>query len=372
LKTALLTSLFLVIAHFGVQAQHRVPRNIQIKHIDRDSVHIPMSSNYLLTEDNCAQITRQSRYNYQQKTFYGNFTDVNPANTTQILGSGAYTAYGLKTGPFELRYPNGKLRATGRFADDKFTGDWSVYFENGNPKLKFTVKDGSLLIQEAWDESGKQIVTNGNGKYEVRASILTWSGELLNGKPEGTWRSVNPLDRSKVVYLTEKFKDGKFIKGNGITGPYTDESRILWFDNKEFPFLNIEKFIVTSEPCGSTIKHGLVIGAHYRNGLGSFSDEIGRKISKALTGVNIKPYDNELTFEGEVNENGRISNLSYKNAFNERIASSIARELKTLPLLEPATLDGKPIKQKFEINFKINPQGYTFNYRFLPIDLQSI
>lgn len=372
MKTALLTPFLFVIVHFGVQAQQRVPRNIQIKHIDRDSVHIPMNSNYLITESNCAEITRQSRYNYQQKIFYGNFTDVSPTNPEQVLGRGAYTTAGLKTGPFELYYPNGKLRAAGSFTDNKFTGDWRVFYESGDPKLKFTVKDGELLIQEAWDETGKQTVTNGNGKYEVTASILTWSGELLNGKPEGTWRSVNPLDRTKVVYLSEKFKDGQFKKGNGVTGAYTDESRIVWFDNKAFPFLNIEQFFISSEPCGSTLKHGLVIGAHYRNGLDAFSKEIGRRISKSLSGVNLKLYNSEVTFEGEVNENGRISNLSYKNAFNERVVAAMARELKNLPLLEPATLDGKPIRQKFEINFKINPQGYTFNYRFLPVDLQSI
>jgi hypothetical protein len=39
-----------------------------------------------------------------------------------------------------------------------------------------------------------------------------------------------------------------------------------------------------------------------------------------------------------------------------------------LPALEPATIDGKPIAQKFRITITFDNGQYSFKYIFLPIE----
>ena len=38
---------------------------------------------------------------------------------------------------------------------------------------------------------------------------------------------------------------------------------------------------------------------------------------------------------------------------------------------QPATVNGKPVKQGFTITFDVNPGLYSFSYRFLPITVAS-
>ena len=46
--------------------------------------------------------------------------------------------------------------------------------------------------------------------------------------------------------------------------------------------------------------------------------------------------------------------------------------LQSLPLLQPATADGKPIIQKFTIIFSFNAGVYRYSYKFLPIDRSTL
>lgn len=368
MKTTILSAFLCLSLNLAAFAQQAVRRDLGVKYIERDSVHIPLSADYLLIENDCAQILRQVRYNTYQKTFYGHFTDVNFKDPEQVLGQGTYTADGMKTGLYTIYYPNGKLRAQGHFSNNQFTGDWSTWYQNGNPKAKFTVTDGLVTVQQAWSEDGKQTVTDGNGSYQVGAGLAAWSGDIMNGRPEGTWRAKNPLERDKVSYLVEKFKDGQFQKGTGPIGSYTDESRIMWFNATEYPFLNAEEMLVAYPPCG----YNKITDARFSQGFDAYSKEISQLVGRSLKGDNLKLYNSELRIEGEIAENGRLINLSYTNPFNDRIASAITRELRKLPALEPATANGKAIKQDFEIVFRFNSGGYTFSYRFLPIDPKSM
>ncbi|MBB6611245.1 hypothetical protein H7F15_09375 [Pontibacter sp. Tf4] len=371
MKTTLLTTLFVIGLCLSVSAQETIPRNIQVKHFYPDSVHLPLNADYMLIEDACAKMIRRTRFNDQHRYFMGSFTDVNPQNPEQVLGQGTYTEDGKKTGLFTLYFPNGKLRAQGHFSNNQFAGDWSTYYEDGSPKAKFTVTDGLITVQQAWSENGSQIVTDGTGTYNVVSAWLTWSGDIRNGRPDGTWRAVNPLESNKAFYLTEKYKNGQFQKGTGPLGPYTDASRIEWFNPKEFPFLFIEEMYVSSRPCGFESDRNKIVGARYAQGLDAYSRAIGSQLNRALSGVNMKLYNHTLEIKGQVAENGRLVSLTYQNAFDERIASAIIKELRHLPALEPATSNGNPIRQDIEFIINIRPSGYNFKYRFLPIDPKS-
>jgi hypothetical protein len=119
-------------------------------------------------------------------------------------------------------------------------------------------------------------------------------------------------------------------------------------------------------PCNGT-KRKKIVNADYRGGITSFSQHIADLVSDYLKTVDINSYDNQLTLEGEVNEMGSIGKLQSHNPFNNNLAQGLINNLRMLPNLEPATADGKPVKQKFAITFQFHNGIYRFNYRFLPI-----
>ncbi|NDK57595.1 toxin-antitoxin system YwqK family antitoxin [Pontibacter fetidus] len=363
MRTTLLFTVLTLVLHLQGVAQQSKVRNIKIKNIAAsDSIHIPFNADYYLIEDSCAQIIRQTRFSPDRK-FYGTFRDVRRTNPEQVMASGTYTPEGLKTGLFTVYYANGKERATGNYEQNELTGTWKLFYESGNPKLIFMADKGKVTILDAWDENGKQLVTQGTGSYTTKIGSITWSGKLLNGKPEGTWRASNFTAGTTTFVLTEKYKNGEFVSGSGPLGTYKDAPRIVWVNPLELPYLTAERMNVSFTPCGVAYK----TGAYYRNGAEAFSEEIKKQVSDYLKNVNLKPYENELNIEGEIAEDGRIINFTYRNAFNDRIASGIVSALRKLPSLEPARADGKPITQKFEIKFAFHSGVYRFNYRFMPL-----
>ena len=111
-----------------------------------------------------------------------------------------------------------------------------------------------------------------------------------------------------------------------------------------------------------------MVNAQYNGGINSFTDNIVRVVSPYLQKVDLKPYDNTLIINGEVNEDGRVTNLRAENAFSIEISRGLIRELNALPYLQPATVDGKPTKQKFNITFNFSGGVYRFTYTFLAIN----
>ncbi|WP_242923310.1 toxin-antitoxin system YwqK family antitoxin [Pontibacter liquoris] len=364
---ATLLGSFLLFLAFNTFAQQPLQRSISLKRYGSDSLHIPFDAAYYLVEDSCAQIMRQVRYNAQQRSFYGRFKDVSRTNPALVIAEGTYKPGGLKEGAFTSYHPNGKLQAQGSFKENKLSGEWRFFYEVGTPRLTFIASDSGITITDAWNSNGIQTVTNGTGQHQIILSSIIWKGKLLNGKPVGTWTATSPYDRSSTMQASEKFKDGKFMKGTGPIGDYTDESRIMWFNMQELPFLTAEQMAISSTPCNPAPRK-LLISAQYREGLEAYSYAIQRVADAYLSGIDLKPYESMLNIEGEIAEDGRLVNMRYKNAFNDKIATGLVRALGKLPSLEPALVNGTPTRQKFTITFKFEKGFYSFNYRFLPLN----
>ncbi|SFG88306.1 hypothetical protein SAMN05421739_104184 [Pontibacter chinhatensis] len=363
-----LLCLFLLPLAFNSLAQNPLQRTISLKRVGSDSLHIPFNANYHLTEDSCALITRQARYNMQQRFFYGKFKDISRQDTSLVLAEGFYNANGLIHGSFVSYYLNGKPQARGSYKEGQPDGEWQLFYNSGNPKLTFTAADGRLTVKEAWSEDGAKVVDNGTGNYQARQGLIIWTGKLLEGKPDGTWVATSHLDRSNKTMATEKFKDGKFLKGTGPLGSYTDASRIVWFDKAILPFLAAQDMLISSTPCHVPARTQIV-GVQYKHGPDGYNEEIKKAVGAYLRNIDLKPYENELHLEGEVSEEGKLVNFRYKIAFSDKIATGLMRVLAKLPALEPALADGKPIRQGFKISFKFYEGVYSFNYQFLPIKL---
>jgi hypothetical protein len=223
--------------------------------IDKDSIAIPFTEKYDLAEDAaCAAIIRHVRYNTYTGLYYGAFTDVSKDNPSLILARGTYTANGVRVGKLILYYPNGKINAEGYVQQLQYQGDWTFYYNNGNPKIKasfvndvytgrcvFFSEDGhrSLIfdangnnctIVDAWDKDEKQTVNNGTGYYTGdETTSAPWQGKLINGKPDSIWTCKQKVGKG-VALLTEYFNAGTFVKGHvdygNFQNDYTDASRI--------------------------------------------------------------------------------------------------------------------------------------------------
>ena len=341
-------------------------RSIRFQNIGKDSVKLALNEEYYLIEDSCAQIMRYARYDFKQRIFTGKFRDINSLNGEQVVSEGEYTDKGSKNGDFVSYYLNGNLQAKGNFKNNKFFGKWELFYDDGKPKLSFEADENDIKIIDAWDPGGKKTVDNGKGTYKADLGGIYWTGKLLNGKPDGKWKAMKTDDRTNTELVSENFKNGEFEKGKGPGGDYKDASRIILVSENVLPFVNAEKLRISSVPCNG-IKRKHIVNAQYRNGFASFSDEIKRLVSPYLSKVDLRPYDNELTFNGEVSEKGYVSITDYTNSFDDKIASGLQRELRKLPNLEPALEDGKPVPQKFVINFIFSRGMYSFGYRFLPL-----
>jgi len=178
-------------------------------------------------------------------------------------------------------------------------------------------------------------------------------------------KAIKTNDRTNTELVTESFKNGLFQKGDGPTGDYQDASRILLVSEMELPFVNAEKLRISSTPCNG-IKRKLIVNAQYSGGFASFSEEVKRLVTPYLSKVDLRPYETEVTFHGDVSDAGYITLTHYTQGIDDKVASGLLRELRALPHLEPALADGKAIVQKFTITFKFSKGFYSFSYRFLP------
>jgi len=341
-------------------------RQIRFRSIDRDSLNLALDDGYFLIEDSCKQITRYSRFDFKHRKFHGKFTDVSDATTGLIVAEGTYTTDGLKDGPFVTHYLNGKLQAKGSFKNDKYDGAWEVFYDNGNPEITFEVTNGVCHITNAWGADGKKTVDNGNGTFAINLGQLYWKGKLLNGRPDGKWRLINIDDVTQTPLVTEYYKKGQFHDGSNGSIDYTDVSHIDFSLPVKLPFMNAENMLVSPAPCNG-VKPIHIVNAQYRDGLGTFSNYIGQAVGPYFARQNIAGLESIIKIDGEISEEGNLINLKSDQSVNGPLARQIIIKLEELPALQPATANGKPIKQKFTIQFTITGGLCSFTYKFLPI-----
>ena len=348
-------------------AQIAQRRNIHFNNLGNDSTNLSLNEEYFLIEDSCAQIIRYGHVNMRERKFFGPFKDVSKSNPDLVVSQGNYTAAGLKDGDFISHYLNGNLQAKGNYRENKLSGRWEMFYPDGKPKVIFNASGDEIKISDAWDEAGKKIIENGNGNYSANMGNIIWSGKLSNGTPDGSWKALRALDRTNTVLVNEKWKNGKFQKGSGPGGDYSDASRISLVNDADLPFTNADKLRISSVPCNG-VKRKQIVGAQYKDGFESFSQKIKDLVNPYLRTIDLKPYDIDVEITGEVSEKGEITKLDYTGTFDEKIASGLIRELAKLPFLEPALIDGKPVPQKIIFKFTFMSGSYRFGYRLLPLN----
>jgi hypothetical protein len=342
-------------------------RFIRFNFITRDSVNLALNEDFDIIEDSCATITRYGHLNLQKRIFTGRFKDVLISSPDIMITEGNFNEDGLKDGAFTINFLNGKLQAKGNFKNGAYDGPWQVFYDDGKPRINFNVEAGIVTITDAWDAKGKKIIDNGKGNYRAEAGSMYWRGKLLNGRPDGTWHAIRNDDATETDLETENYKNGVFQKGTGPLGEYKDAPRMILVAGDMMPFVRAEKLRFSSVPCNG-VKRKYVVGAQYRYGWSSFSDEIANLVSPYISKFDIKEFDNQINIDGYVSTIGSLTGLQSSGTFREDIAHGLILQLIRLPSLVPATADGKPVKQKITFKFVFSKGVYNYSYRLLPVE----
>jgi hypothetical protein len=349
------------VAHGQVQRQLR---SVHFNFIGKDSIKLAFNEDYDLIEDSCSTYTRYAHINMRiGRKFVGKIKDVSRLDPNIITAEGTYNEAGQKEGPFITRYINGQLRAKGDFSKDKVDGKWELYYDDGKPRMLFEVNGGEMLITDYWDKKGHKDVNNGKGTYIVDVGSIYWKGKLVNGRPDGTWSLMRTYDATNSEMASEKFKLGLFQKGKSPIGEYTDASHIQFITPVLLPFIRAEALKISAFPCNAE-KPKHYVTAQYSGGMQAYSDELIRAIAAYFYYIDVQHFTNKFTIDGEIDEQGYLTKFTCFDSFNQGISDGLIMCLKRTVPLTPATIDGKPTKQKINFVFNFSGGTYRFTYRF--------
>jgi antitoxin component YwqK of YwqJK toxin-antitoxin module len=154
---------------------------------------------------------------------------------------------GKKQGLWKKYHPNGMTRYIGNFKNDKPTGVFKYYYDDGHLQIKMVHK-GSETYSQVYYETGE---IKAAGKYEEQEKDSIWrffdkegykiSEEFyLSGKREGVWKSYyNTGQVAEEKEYSNDFEEGKwnqyFVNGKQkLTATYENgvlEGRATYFSN---------------------------------------------------------------------------------------------------------------------------------------------
>ncbi|GAA4101450.1 hypothetical protein [Mucilaginibacter panaciglaebae] len=338
-------------------------RSVHFNFISKDSINLSLNEDFDLIEDSCSQATRYAHFNMKLHKFVGKIKDVSRLDSNIVMTEGTYNADGEKEGPFITRYVNGQLQAKGNFVKNNFDGKWEMYYDDGKPKLFFEANGSDIIITDYWDAAGKKLVDNGKGKYSAASNGLCWEGHLLDGKPEGSWSIFKTDDVSKTPLETEKYKGGVFQKGKSPIGEYTDAPRMKLVSTDMLPFVRAEALKVSARGCNDAkAKH--IVYVQYKEGFDRYSDALTAIIFSVFRYVDLRHFSNGFSIEGEVNDQGFLTNLQSYDSFNQQVSNALIYGLKQAPKLEAASIDGRKVNEKVKFNFSFGAGTYSYNYKF--------
>jgi antitoxin component YwqK of YwqJK toxin-antitoxin module len=139
---------------------------------------------------------------------------------------------GFAVEPIRLWHENGQLAEEVHTRQGDKLGPWLRFFEDGSPRLQAEHRRGEkLVVKNAWDDEGRQVVTNGSGTYfddgmkiDISYDLLfrsdwTSAQELKDGIPHGagtTWLEG-------ILWSNQEYVDGKL---HGTETLYYDNGRV--------------------------------------------------------------------------------------------------------------------------------------------------
>jgi antitoxin component YwqK of YwqJK toxin-antitoxin module len=146
----------------------------------------------------------------------------------EIIGEGIMNEEGAKNGEWKEYFPNGSLRAEGKYNDGKRVGEWVFYHENGNIEQTGYYNDfgeydgtwrwyyasGELLREEEWFNG---LLDGYLVEYAEDGTVIT-EGDYIEGREEGLWK-----------YQSDNYsEEGYYRDGlrNGLWKSYYDDGQL--------------------------------------------------------------------------------------------------------------------------------------------------
>lgn len=156
---------------------------------------------------------------YLDKEIY-RFQDYYKNGTLQMEGNSKSKDILMSEGEFIYYYGNGNKKNSTNYVKGRPAGKAYSWYENGNKKAEqeyITQQEDELkydlITTQYWKEDKIQTVVNGNGYIEEKDEKIQEKGNIKNGLREGVWKGN---DLKYKLSFTEKYKNGKLIKGTSI------------------------------------------------------------------------------------------------------------------------------------------------------------
>lgn len=265
------------------------------------------------------------------------------ANGTLASKGVSFSSTGLPyIGRHTAYYTNGAKQKEGEYKKAKWntdktveTGNWTFWDEQGRKtvEMEYVQDEAKKTTIEhylnAWDTTGMQILTNGNGEYitswclyQPDTNCFTLKGKVENSLPHGEWLCMR---NGMYISYREKYDKGEFISG-------------ISFDTKGKKYTYTQKEVLPEFPGGdSALIHFLATNTNYPV-LERDNDIQGRVVVGFV-----------------VAENGAITDVRILRSISPGLDQEAVRVVKLLPSFKPGTRLGQPVKVQYNlpVGFKL-------------------
>jgi hypothetical protein len=346
------------------------------------AVQLYYDARWNLTSKETAKYSRIVNIDLLKYRFYGQVKDAYMNGKAEMTG---YYNANIKEGAFNFYYPDGKIKTEGFYKNNQRYGVWTNYYENGKIRDKIIFDNVFQGVQEYYDTDGKQIMADGNGKWEAQyvdsfSSDSVWvKGAYKDKLRQGGWYyySKHPGDDPAAppkLECIENFENGMFTGGKYIWGGGNVESlgspvmiimsEIKKFEKTEnwhhtwtacienYPYL---KFL----PKKDTLRFPVDSIARYPGGV----DALGRDLMASMKFP--KSYLNSdqaylAMFTIMIDEQGRMivtedpnktTSMIYPD--NELFYKQLLESFRKLPVWQPAKRNNYNVQDYFMISFEL-------------------
>jgi antitoxin component YwqK of YwqJK toxin-antitoxin module len=134
---------------------------------------------------------------------------------------------GYAVEPIRLFHENGQLAEEVNTVEGKKRGPWLKFFPDGSPRLRAEYADDEqLIVHDAWDANGNQVVRNGTGTFHDDGRRTDWAYDLYF---EHRWTADRELKNGVPDGKTTKYCEGVLWSvANYVSGKQEGEEATYW------------------------------------------------------------------------------------------------------------------------------------------------
>ncbi len=322
---------------------------------------------YFLADRDCEfrAVERIGTFDHSNHVFVGAFRDYN--NYGQLILEGAYQD-GLKHGDFKAYHGNGHLKWEVNFDQGEVNGEWKYYYPDGRPMLTTKATEEGTLIQDYWDQKGKQRVEMGQGSYEVKIEIDGYSpygaqyivrkGRIKDGKQQGIWNLYMVYDGGQTEHV------GGQVYRNGTLVADPESSLSLIPSGASLVYLSPIPWFARAE---EMIAKGCSIDEYT-----GFTEYLTLYLEGLFAGYYLQEFQPvRVEFELKVSKDGKLLGIQEQGEwlaldFLRRVKSA----LQTVDFWFPTYQDGAYVDDTLSLSFDIFPDQVGQTFRFFDAKIQ--